>query len=417
MIALTVYFIKLLIVSGVLYAYYALALKNNPFHRWNRGYLLLATVASILLPLLQLSFITAPAPTYSAPLITVYGYMTNPAQQAGGFNTGAKIGTGIYSLIVLLMVINMIRNWLLIKRLARQGSRTAFTNYSLIRHPRVKSTFSFFGNIFWGEEIVPDSEEGRQVLRHELEHVNGGHTTDKLFLQLACAIFWFNPFFYLFKKELAMVHEFLADKAATAENAPDDYARTLLQMALQTKRMLIANSFTQAPVKRRIVMLFTHSANYAFMKKIIIFPVVVLMGLVIGCQQDMDLKMPEEAKSMIVSPFQSQTKTSSEVFTFVSDPPRYPGGDKALAQFLASKIRYPKLAQEASIEGTVFVSFVVSTDGTITDVKTVGKTLGLGLDEESIRVVKAMPKWEPGKHDGKLVNVAFNLPIRYVLQE
>lgn len=417
MIALTVYLIKMLIVSGVLYAYYALALKNNPFHRWNRGYLLLATVASILLPLLQLSFITAPAPTYSAPLITVIGYMTNPAQQAGGFGPTSTIITGIYSLIVLLMIVNMARNWLLLKRLVRQGSRTAFANYSVIRHPQVKSTFSFFGNIFWGEEIAADSEEGRQVLRHELEHVYGGHTADKLFLQLACAIFWFNPFFYLFKRELAMVHEFLADKAATAENAPDEYARTLLQMTLHTKRMLLVNSFTQAPVKRRILMLFTHNANHALMKKIIIFPLVALVGLVVGCQQDMDLKMPENAKSMLVSPFQSQTKTSAEIFTFVSDPPRYPGGEKALAQFLGRNIRYPKPARENNVTGTVFVKFVVATDGTIRDVTTVGRSLGNGLEDESIRVVKAMPKWTPGKHDGNVVNVAFHLPIRYVLQE
>lgn len=418
MIALIAYLIKMLICSGVLYGYYALALKNNPFHRWNRGYLLMATVLSILLPLLQFSFISTPLPAYTMPLVTVYGYVTNTVQKSGGFDIALWITPGAYILIALLLIVNIIRNWFMIKRLARQGEQTSFDNYQLIRHPQIKSTFSFFGNIFWGEELTPDSQEGQQVLRHELEHVQGRHTEDKLFLQLVCAVFWFNPFFYLFKRELAMVHEFLADKAAAAENAPDDYARTLLQMTLQTKRLLMTNTFTQAPVKRRILMLFTHKTNHAFMKKIIIFPVMLLLGFVIGCQQDLGLETPANENTALSNASKSsQAKAPvGEVLSVVSDPPKFPGGEKALATFLSSHIRYPKLAQESNVQGTVFVKFVIDTEGNITNVTTVGSHLGNGLEEESIRVVEAMPKWTPAKHNGKKANVEFHLPIRYVLE-
>jgi TonB family protein len=412
------YFIKMLVCSGVLYGYYALVLKNNPFHRWNRGYLLLATLTSIFLPLLQFSFVSAAPPSYTAPLITVYGYMTNTVQQASGSGIASWIMPGIYTLITLLLIINMLRNWLLIKRLTRQGQQTSYDSYLLIRHPQVKSTFSFFGNIFWGEELTPDSEEGKQVLRHELEHVQGRHTADKLFLQLVCAILWFNPFFHLFKRELAMVHEFLADKAAASENAPDDYARTLLQMTLQTKRMFLVNSFAQAPVKRRILMLFTHKANYALMKKIIIFPVLVLLGFVIGCQQDLDLQSPVNSSAALLNVSKSSTATTSseEVFKVVDNPPKFPGGEKALVQFLSSNIRYPKMAQKNNTTGTVFVKFVVDPEGKISQITTVGKVLGNGLEDESMRVVAAMPNWIPGKHEGRKVSVEFHLPIRYVLQ-
>ncbi len=411
------YLIKMLVCSGVLYGYYALALKNNPFHRWNRGYLLLATVIAILLPFLQFSLVSAAAPAYTVPLITVYAYMTDSVQQAGGFNITSRILPGIYTLIALLLLINMLRNWLLIKRLAKQGEQTRFDNYLLIRHPQIKSTFSFFGNIFWGEEQATDSEEGKQVLRHELEHVQGRHTADKLFLQLVCAICWFNPFFYLFKREMAMVHEFLADKAAAAENAPDDYARTLLQMTLQTKYALLANSFAQAPVKRRILMLFTHKTNYALMKKMIIFPVLVLLGFIIGCQQDIDLSPVKSSAALLNTSTSSAAKTSSEeVFSVVSDPPKFPGGEKALASFLARNIRYPKAAQKNNTTGTVFVKFVVNSEGKISQVTTTGAVLGNGLEEESMRVVSAMPDWLPGQQEGKKVSVEFHLPIRYVLQ-
>lgn len=410
------YFMKMLVCSGVLYGYYALALKNNPFHRWNRGYLLLAAVTSILLPLLQFSLVSAAAPAYTVPLITVYGYMSNSVQQASAGNIASRILPGIYALIALLMIINMLRNWLLIKRLAKQGERTRFNNYLLIRHPQIKSTFSFFGNIFWGEELTADSEEGKQVLRHELEHVYGRHTADKLFIQLVCAVFWFNPFFHLFKRELAMVHEFLADKAAAANNAPDGYARTLLQMTLQTKHLLMANSFAQAPVKRRILMLFTHKTDHALMKKMIIFPVLVLLGFVIGCQQDLDLQSPVKSGAALLNASSTAQTPSEEVLTFVSDPPKFPGGEKALAQFLTHNIRYPKTAQATNTTGTVFVKFVVNSAGKISQITTTGKFLGNGLEEESKRVVAAMPDWIPGEHEGRKVSVEFHLPIRYVLE-
>lgn len=106
-----------------------------------------------------------------------------------------------------------------------------------------------------------------------------------------------------------------------------------------------------------------------------------------------------------------------EIFTFVEQPPTFPGGDEALAKYLSNNIRYPHLATENGISGTVFVSFVVDSEGQIKDVKTVGATKGGGLEDEAMRVVKKMPKWKPGKQNGRQVSVQFNLPIRFTLQE
>jgi len=411
MIAFLSYFVKMLICSGVLYGYYALALKNNPFHRWNRGYILSATVASLLLPFLQFSLSAATVPVYNIRLITVVGYLPDNSQKAAAGAIGTWLPGAMYALVALVLLFNILRNWTRIKRLVRQGQKTAFDSYNVIKHPQVKSTFSFFNNIFWGEEIAPDSPEGRQVLQHELEHVNARHTADKLFMQIVCSVMWINPFFYLLRKELAMIHEFLADKAATAQDAPDDYARTLLQMTLQTKHMLLTNSFGQAPIKRRILMLFTDTAKYITLKKAVIFPLGLLLAFVIGCKQDLDLTTPVADTKVAFA------NKMGEVFTFVSDPPTFPGGEKELARYLASNIRYPKEAHARNITGTVFVNFVVASDGTVSAVKTVGAYKGGGLEEESIRVVSEMPKWNAGKQDGTPVSVAFNLPIKYVLQE
>ncbi|RAJ10928.1 protein TonB [Chitinophaga skermanii] len=104
-----------------------------------------------------------------------------------------------------------------------------------------------------------------------------------------------------------------------------------------------------------------------------------------------------------------------EIYTFVEIMPSFPGGDQALHKFLNDKIVYPSMAAENGIEGTVFVTFVVDGDGNIKDFKTTGAVRGGGLEEEALRVVKKMPKWNPGKQNGKPVNVQFNLPIRFRL--
>ncbi len=103
-----------------------------------------------------------------------------------------------------------------------------------------------------------------------------------------------------------------------------------------------------------------------------------------------------------------------QIFTIVEDDPEFPGGQAALMQYLQSNLRYPTMAREAGIQGTVFVTFVVERDGSITDVRVL-RGVGGGLDEEAIRVVRNMPAWTPGRQRGQAVRVQFNLPIRFVL--
>jgi protein TonB len=95
--------------------------------------------------------------------------------------------------------------------------------------------------------------------------------------------------------------------------------------------------------------------------------------------------------------------------------PTFPGGDKELFKFLADNIQYPRMAADAGISGRVYVTFVVSKDGTITDVKLL-KGLAGGCSEEAIRVLGKMPRWSPGWHQGKLVSVQYNLPINFLLK-
>jgi len=107
---------------------------------------------------------------------------------------------------------------------------------------------------------------------------------------------------------------------------------------------------------------------------------------------------------------------SSEIFVMVEDNPSFPGGQEARIKFLVENINYPNLAKEQNIQGTVYLQFVVEKDGRITHVKVL-RGVGGGIDEEAVRVTKAMPNWNPGKQLNKPVRVQFNMPIKFVLSE
>ncbi|PSL27053.1 energy transducer TonB [Chitinophaga ginsengisoli] len=104
-----------------------------------------------------------------------------------------------------------------------------------------------------------------------------------------------------------------------------------------------------------------------------------------------------------------------EIVGWVEIMPQFPGGEEALSRFLQKNIKYPHMAQENGIEGKVFVQFVVNHEGKISEVQTVGAQKGGGLEEEAMRVVKLMPNWKPGRQNGQSVNVRYNLPIGFKL--
>lgn len=102
-------------------------------------------------------------------------------------------------------------------------------------------------------------------------------------------------------------------------------------------------------------------------------------------------------------------------FIIVENMPTFPGGEKKMMEYVAKNVKYPQLAKEVGTQGRVFVSFVVEKDGSITNV-TILRGIGSGCDEEAMRVVKSMPKWNPGLQCGRAVRVSCNLPINFKLQ-
>lgn len=100
----------------------------------------------------------------------------------------------------------------------------------------------------------------------------------------------------------------------------------------------------------------------------------------------------------------------------VEQMPSFPGGPQALKKFLKDNLRYPAIAAENGVSGRVVLRFVVSKTGKIDNIEVVGP-VDRALDEEAVRVVKAMPDWVPGKQNGHSVAVYYNLPVSFVLGE
>ena len=108
------------------------------------------------------------------------------------------------------------------------------------------------------------------------------------------------------------------------------------------------------------------------------------------------------------------TPDEQKIFIAVEQQPEFPDGQKELYKFLSKNIHYPEQAVRANVSGKVYVSFVVELDGTIANVR-ITKGIGFSCDEEAERVIKLMPKWTPGKQNGKNVRVFYNMPVVYQL--
>lgn len=109
------------------------------------------------------------------------------------------------------------------------------------------------------------------------------------------------------------------------------------------------------------------------------------------------------------------SNTDTKVYEIVEDMPEFPGGNNGLMQYLGNNVKYPVVAQDNGIQGRVIVGFVVEPDGTLSNVHVL-HSVDPSLDKEAMRVVKRMPKWKPGKLNGKAVRVQYLVPCVFRLQ-
>ena len=285
MIALAYYLIKVIICSGLLFAYYFLALRNKAFHQWNRFYLLGIVLLSITLPFMEFTFYHyEDEPNNAIRLLKVVQsadvYMEEISiRQNQLFSTEQWLGL-LYCCISVIILVGAFISVSKILAIIRRHKISLVDRIKFISTKEPGTPFSFFNYIFWNENIDINSSTGQQIFQHELVHVKEAHSFDKLFIQVTLIVFWCNPFFWFIRKELQMIHEFIADKQAVKHHDSATLAAMILQASYPHHFSQLTNSFFQSSIKRRILMLSKiQNARINYLSRILALPLITCIIL------------------------------------------------------------------------------------------------------------------------------------------
>ncbi|MBS4057114.1 MAG: M56 family metallopeptidase [Bacteroidales bacterium] len=408
---------------------YLLLLRKSPQAMYNRFFILGAGALSLVLGFIPADFFTA-SPSIRQPGIMLPEIVVRAAKRVN--STSDQVGEVVVhhaiiwelflfisSIIALMFVMRLLRIGLLIRR----SRPVADGDIKLIASNENTSPFSFFSWVFvpGGLEKLPHYEA---ILAHERAHYHRLHSADVLFYEFLKVLFWFHPAVYFLRSELKAMHEFEADAIAIRQIEKIDYQKTLVELSFTGGLIPITNPFNLSLIKKRMLMMnrkSPHRPVRSWLMMAAIAAVVLMAAAVQSCQQKNPGSESNTAQQPAVTEAVEQTmdtqteEATDEVFTVVEQMPEYNGGMEAMMKFIASNITYPETAKRDTIQGKVFVQFVIETDGSVSNVKVL-RGIGGGCDEEAIRVVESMPKWTPGRQRGKAVRVSFNLPIRFALQ-
>ena len=423
-----IYLLKANLLLAALYALYRLMLHRDTFFAWRRTTLLGIIAVSLLAPMPALHGWTDIIPGHVANGMTAAEawlpeFIVSPQGTEAGTNGSIwlRLLAITYAAGVLLLTGRIGIQLLAIMRLARHCPRTEAGGTRIRLLPRGEAPFSFFRLIF----VCPEThspEELDEILAHEQTHARQGHSIDVLTAELACAFCWLNPAAWLLKRDVRNNLEYLADHHVLASgHDPRAYQYHLLGLAYPKAAANIYNNFNVLPLKERIRMMNRRKTrSIGRLKYLFFLPVAALLATACdGNQtQEQTAQEPELEQSVVTTEADNeavQSKVDDTTFDIVEIAPEFPGGVQELLKYLKDNIKYPQDAQDAKKEGRVIAQFVVTTDGSVADVKIV-RGVYPSLDEEAIRVIKAMPKWKPGTQKGKPVRVRYTLPVTFKLQ-
>lgn len=282
--SLLFYLLQVVVVSGILYAYYHVALRNKKFHQYNRFYILAAALASILIPFLNIPVYFTNGDTSSAWLYSLQNLSGRQAviitlEEGAAENTFnlQSLWYALYAVIGLLGLSRVLLSIRKLKKLMRVHPTEQLNGIRFINTAEPGTPFSFFRWLFWNNKIELDSQKGEQIFRHEVFHIQQKHSLDIIFMEIVTIVFWINPVFHLMKKELKAIHEFLADQFATNETQKWEYAEMLLMQALNTQHQLV-HPFFHNQIKRRIAMITNpHKTSHQYLRKLLVLPLAALL--------------------------------------------------------------------------------------------------------------------------------------------
>lgn len=278
------YLLQVLVCSAVLMVYYLLVLRNKKFHQYNRFYLLGVAVVSWIIPLIKIVWDQQHAGVKQVDIINVVANGNTAveallASKQASFNW-LSILPNIYVGVSLFLATAMVFALLRIYKMYKSYECNNLQQFYLVMTREKGTPFSFFSYIFWNAEIDIQTPAGKQILQHELTHVKQYHSIDKIGIQLILIVGWFNPFFWLLKKELDMIHEFIADKKSVENGDTASLAQMLLTTAYPGQQFPLTNPFFFSPIKRRLKMLTNvKNPSFSYARRIVVLPLLSIVVL------------------------------------------------------------------------------------------------------------------------------------------
>lgn len=275
MIPIFIYLLKVILVSGILFGYYWISLRNKKFHYYNRFYLLSSLLLSAGLPLLNLEwFYFSPKPTSPVHQVTRLIYISTNEQQSNVYWQWHELLLLFAFSVSFIGLIRLLLGILKLFQIKSKSPVTRMNTFDFIETSLQEAPFSFFRNLFWKKEMPLHDVAGQRILKHELTHIQQYHSIDNLLVGIITNICWMNPFFWLIRRELAVVHEFIADAAAITNNDASQLAEMLLAAEYQPKLFSSGQSYFYSSIKRRIMMLSTSSkTTYSYARRLLVLPI------------------------------------------------------------------------------------------------------------------------------------------------
>ncbi|HRP34195.1 MAG TPA: N-acetylmuramoyl-L-alanine amidase, partial [Agriterribacter sp.] len=261
MLAIAYYILKVILCSGILFGYYRIALHNKIFHRWNRFFLLSAVIVSLIFPLIKINIWHNPAEN-DGQIIKLLNVVTTgdeyvyEVSRSGSYRiNGEQLAMIGYILVSILLLVLLLHALLQLSRMVRQNPPQKIQQINVVQTDAKGTPFSFFRYIFWNRNIDMHSDAGIKIFMHEMVHVTEKHSADRLFINITLIFFWINPFFWLIRREMNMIHEFIADSKAIEVNDTAAFAAMILHAAYPNQTFGLTSSFFTSSIKRRLHML------------------------------------------------------------------------------------------------------------------------------------------------------------------
>jgi len=298
---------------------YELLFKKETFFNWNRAYLLVTSVVSLILPFIKIKSFSKVIPNeYIIALPTVV--LGEKGQSSSGLiqhlsavTIESDSGFSIVSLWyvgVLFFTSVLLFKLFKILRYRKLNTTVSTHDYSITILKNSEEAFSFLNTIFLGDSL--ESSQKESILKHEKVHVKEKHTLDLLWFELMRIVLWFNPLVYIYQNRITEVHEFIADKSASKYQ--QNYYENLLAKTFNIAQFSVVNQFySSSLIKKRIIMLTKEKSNKAkLVKYITIIPIVLIMLGYVSCTDSLDVGNNTEIS------INSETTVMEDVITIVN---------------------------------------------------------------------------------------------------